>query len=219
MIICNCTTNSCASTCRAIVWTLWSRFTAINIEAYWLSGGFSNPSWLHKGVLLFNAKPRIVFLVFLHCLCTSCPGVANGGLSIPGILCFSNDKDVWCTTEWISKNATGMKKDLRVMPLCLLSAAAIIVPDAEFLHALGNSGHCHGLGARNLMGVKPDILGQDTALVTRQGCQRSSATLLSSWGWGRWECRTCGLHDDIRHCIRVTICSRSPVFHVPLSIF
>jgi len=145
MLISNSTANGGTGACRAVVWALWCRFTAVFVETYWLRWDLSNPSWLHERVLLLNTKPWIHPLVFLHDLCTRGPRVTNRRLHVPGVHRIAHDKDMWCATEWVCENGTWLDEDLRVVSLCLFGAAPIIIPHAKISNARWSFGHCHCL--------------------------------------------------------------------------
>merc|ERR1719161_3381748 len=84
-----------------------------------------------------------------------CPSVTNRWLSIPSIKHIAHNQDMWCATEGISEYSSWVQENLRIVPLCLLSAASIVVPDAKILDVPWSAGHRHGLGARSLVSIKP----------------------------------------------------------------
>jgi len=215
VLLCNSTANSRTSASRAVVWALWRWLAAIRIETIGNGRDFTNLSWFHEGVLLLNTKPRIMGLVLLHDCGTLCPCITNSRLAIPSVPGIAHDKDVGRTTEWISEDSAWPDVYLRVVPLCLFSAAPIVVPDLKILNARWRFGHRHCLGARRLMCIKPHILSHDTALVTLHVWQ---SFLLTSWWWCRREGSTSSLHYDPCHSIWVTVCCWAPVFHVPALI-
>merc|ERR1719160_1253121 len=217
VVVGNSTANRTTCASRAVVWALWGRFAAIFVETYGLRGNLSNLSWFHERVLLFNTKPRVMFLVLLHDRCALGPCVANRWLAIPSVNRITYDKDVGSTSEWILEDAARMDKDLRVVPLCLFGAASIIVPDAKVSDAVWSTGHCHCLGARCLMCIEPYVLSQDTVFITLQIWQSFLLTSRRQSWRRRKGCTSC-LHDDPCNSVRVTVCCWAPGFHVSAPI-
>mmetsp|Transcript_49712 Transcript_49712/g.103421 ORF Transcript_49712/g.103421 Transcript_49712/m.103421 type:complete len:615 (-) Transcript_49712:45-1889(-) len=153
--------NGNAAACTGVVGSLRRWLRAILVEAQRNLCFLSDLPGPHQGVLLLDAKPRIQMFVLLHDLRTRGTRVANCRLTIPGIVGFGQHQDMGTSAERILEDRLGVEVDLRVVAVCLLRAAAVIVPHTKPFHGSRQRRHGHRLGPRNLLGIQPDVLRQD----------------------------------------------------------
>mmetsp|Transcript_56398 Transcript_56398/g.101369 ORF Transcript_56398/g.101369 Transcript_56398/m.101369 type:complete len:334 (-) Transcript_56398:242-1243(-) len=125
------TANGHPKASTGVIWPLRCRRTAVLVESQRYRGLLAHLTWAHQRVLLLDAKPRVELLVLRHVCGTLCTSVADRRLVVPGIPAISHDQDVGWPTERIVEDSTRLQKHLRVVPIRLLGAAAVVVPDPE----------------------------------------------------------------------------------------
>mmetsp|Transcript_82 Transcript_82/g.213 ORF Transcript_82/g.213 Transcript_82/m.213 type:complete len:609 (-) Transcript_82:352-2178(-) len=169
--------NVVARTC--VVRALRGWLGIVLVEAQGCLRLLAHAAWLHQGVLLLDAEPRIQRLVHVHGLRTRRACVVLRGLVVPGLPRIGQHHDVRVSAERVVENGPWLQKHLRVVPVRLAGAASIVVPDFQVCDLERSCSHGHGLRSRDAICIQPHVLGEHTAAEASELRQGGGAAVLA----------------------------------------
>jgi len=119
-----------------------------------------------EGILLFQAKPRLVVGVGVHDLHAIVTEVVFVGSAI-GIPALSKNNNVGRAAEGIGVDCAGTEVDIGVVTRGLVGGRTIKVPHGKIFRLVFLLGQCARLGTSATIGVNPDILSHDHTLLIK----------------------------------------------------
>jgi len=117
-----------------------------------------------QGVLLLQTEPGLVVGILVHHLHAVVAEVELVGCAI-GVPALSENDDVGRAAEGIGVDGAGAEVDVRVLAGSLVGGGTIKVPDGEVLGCVVLLGEGSGLGSGAAIGINPDVLSHDHALL------------------------------------------------------